>query len=89
MTDYDFLRLLFVSSGCDELWESIGGFTGYGWSPSNAMIQQFRDDGLLTPEMEKEAEVRDHFAFPTINWIEYQAKLVTGTLSDMKKHYEP
>lgn len=75
LSDYDFLLLLFASCGCSNFEQSNGESFGYTWSPSGEVDDEMEAMGLDT--------------INGLSWLEYQARLVSGSLRPQDTYYEP
>jgi len=73
--DFSFLRLLFAACGCADFKTPKARYIGYKWHSSRS---EFMD------QVEK-INPKGH----SLNWLEYQVRLISGTLRPLDKFYEP
>lgn len=79
MSDFDFLRLLFASYGTPNFETFCNDEIGVGhvWSPSLEVQDQLNLNDTGDADN------------TNLNWLEYQARLVSGALRPHDKYYEP
>ena len=89
LSDFDFLRLLFMAVGSNSSGNNFDSVFGgdYGhclsWEYDNEeLLQQAKDDGAIDEKIEEED-------VGSILWLEYQARLVSSALRPIDRYYQP
>jgi hypothetical protein len=80
MDNFSLLRLIFASCGTAGF-SALYGDIGYTWRPNydSEEERKLRSKGILTDDED----------WPTLNWLEYQARLVTDSLRPQDMLYQP
>lgn len=81
ISDYDFLNAFFTSVGCkgfeSSCFEASYGYTFNFYSHKDS-LEQAQADGLIEEDEED---------FPSMSWLEYQARWATNALRPIDRYY--